>query len=330
MDSRLRRAFTLVELLVVIAIIGTLVGLLLPAVQAARESARRSACSNNLKQFGLALLSHHDVRQAFPPGATGPNWYSSAFLDVMPYYEFADVHARLTLSGTSPGAIGYGGDSANDAVLDGVVPPMFHCPSSGLARTATKSGRRITTISYKTVNGSWTDTLTPSRSSLSNKGYISFNGVLPINTRVRIKDVTDGTTKTIMLGEQSAPVVAANGQRLDFRGSLAEGAWMGSDSNGATIGTGDSYNTTTVRYPIGYQGFTGTRADGFNVNSLTASPLVAFAAGQNQPFDSNHGGGAFVLRADGGVKFLNRLIELSTLLRMAQRDDGQVLGDELN
>src|SRR5262245_7751572 len=69
MVSSRRSAFTLVELLVVIAIIGILVALLLPAIQAAREAARRAACTNNLKQFGIAIQMFHDQRKEFPPGA---------------------------------------------------------------------------------------------------------------------------------------------------------------------------------------------------------------------------------------------------------------------
>ena len=90
-----RRGFTLVELLVVIAIIGILVGLLLPAVQAAREAARRMSCSNNLKQFGLAMLNYESAHKSFPYGSfphQAPGWgntYSqgSQMVKLLPFME---------------------------------------------------------------------------------------------------------------------------------------------------------------------------------------------------------------------------------------------------
>ncbi len=325
-----RNGFTLIELLVSIAIIATLIALLLPAVQQAREAARRSQCSNNLKQFGLAFHNYQSTSRVFPPGAIGNTWHSSAFLHLLPYIDFATLYNTLNFQGNSPGSIPYGGDTSNDNALSNASPPLFHCPSSDLSKVATfNTARKITTISYKVICGSWTDNRTPSRSYLTNKGYVSFNGVLPMNTALDLSSITDGTSNTIMLGEQSGSVRAASGQALDFRGSSTEGAWMGTDLSGlpGNGGAGDSYNTTTVRYPIGYTGFTGSRADGFNVNSLTAVPLVAFPPGQNQPFNSVHAGGAFVLRADGGTRFLSASIDLSILLKLAQRDDGNVLDE---
>jgi len=337
MNKNSRFAFTLVELLVVIAIIGILVGLLLPAVQAAREAARRMQCSNNLKQFGLSFHNYESTHRGFPPGAIGPpvvqsgfgsKWYSSTFLQLLPYYEYSALYNKLDFAGASPGAINYGGDTANDIAFSNASPPMFHCPSSDLTKVALfNTARQITTVSYKVICGSYLDN--QGRSTLTNKGIVSYNGVLPMCLSIKFRDITDGTTNTIMLGEQSAFVTTATGLKLDFRGSSTEGAWMGTDAVGKNPASADSYNTTTVRYPIGYRGFTASRADGFNVNSLTANPLRAFPPGQNQPFDSNHSGVAGVLRADGGTTFLSKSIALSVLLKLAQRDDGEVVGEDL-
>jgi len=94
-----RCAFTLVELLVVIAIIGVLVSLLLPAVQSAREAARRMSCQSNLKQIGLALHNHHDVRKELPPGGmqTGRNGtacYTTWTIEILPYIEMQSLYQQ--------------------------------------------------------------------------------------------------------------------------------------------------------------------------------------------------------------------------------------------
>ena len=160
MDKRGRgRGFTLVELLVVIAIIGILIALLLPAVQAAREAARRMQCSNNLKQFGVAMHAYHAALGSFPPGfmavtetgSIGGGWAWGVFL--MPYLEQSPLQNVLSPSKYT----------LNQVVTDpNLLPmlqtnlPMFHCPSSTiqpLRQFLGGGGQMVGTATYTCCRG---------------------------------------------------------------------------------------------------------------------------------------------------------------------------------
>jgi prepilin-type N-terminal cleavage/methylation domain-containing protein len=224
--ERARRAgFTLIELLVVIAIIATLIALLLPAVQAAREAARRSQCRNNLKQFGIAMHNYHDTCRMFPmgqstygnstaiPGLNSPvQGMASAFLLLTPYDEqtaFARAYQwNRAVNSQSVSASTNGIGLTVSALEASAASGLYRCPSDTFPQSfiapAGFGGSPDTPLNYILSHGvsdaiCWKEANVPA----------SERGVFGINANTRIRDITDGTSSTIAIGEGAlAPFIA--------------------------------------------------------------------------------------------------------------------------
>jgi len=329
--------FTLVELLVVIAIIGILVALLLPAVQAAREAARRMSCSNNMKQVGLAMHNYHDTYKSFPYGEGaaptragasafhGPNWR----VGILPFIEQSTMYDQLdfnvTFDACNPGFAG-----TTNAILGGYTVPVYHCPSSSLpvnganvAPSPTNNNRdNAQLIDYVGIAGS-APTGDPNTGIFPTYGACSLqtgyggiycsNGSLLPNLTVRFADITDGTSNTVMVAEQSAPIIDLNGtRRRDIRSNYY-GGWSAFTSGvvPSSTMTGNPWGsgTTSIRYQI-------------NLNSAPVGADATWDA--NTILTSEHPGGIMSARADGSVDFISETIDMLQLKRLGARNDGQV------
>ena len=156
-------------------------------------------------------------------------------------------------------------------------------------------------------------------------GVMASSGVLVPNKSISFADISDGTTNTLMLGEQSDFARDAAGNKIDLRSSNSHGAWVGSTGsdtpgNGAWFCTSfQTWNITTVRYPINFLDATAAQAGG-------ASGLGP-QDGANRPVQSIHPGGANVVLSDGSVRFLGASIDYTLLTNLANRNDGNELGD---
>lgn len=184
------RGFTLVELLVVIAIIGILVGLLLPAVQSAREAARRMQCSNNLKQFGLAMLNYESANRRLPAGRSPSGL--SAHAALLPYMEQTAVGNQVDFNVVW--------DHINNTVARGASIPIFNCPSDPVSTLPIGWAG----TNYRSNQGSGIlNGLTPTLSSDPNFGYPNPNGSFIPLTFLKLGDITDGTSNTAAFSEHS-------------------------------------------------------------------------------------------------------------------------------
>jgi prepilin-type N-terminal cleavage/methylation domain-containing protein/prepilin-type processing-associated H-X9-DG protein len=316
-----RRAFTLVELLVVIAIIAVLLGLLLPAIQKVREAANRTKCSNNLKQFGLALHNYHDANKSFPSGRSGPASSQSRlspFVALTPFYEQDNLY-QLIYTPATYGTTFYATppvpwDQNFDPWGKQYQMPNMHCPSD-IPRYDERGGRTgaIASTSYAVC---WGDFVTGTGLA----GTFKPRGMFGLNSKVAIRDITDGTSTSLALSERTFRL----GERT-ILGNAAVGI-TGLESNPALClltvnrATGN-YNPGVplnpyyagVRWNDGSAEFTG-----FNTILPPNSPTCytggsATQAGSNTPgvftAQSRHPGGVNGLFADGSVRFISQNID---------------------
>lgn len=321
--QRTKRGFTLIELLVVIAIIAILIALLLPAVQQAREAARRTQCKNNLKQMGLALHNYHDVYLTFPPGfvdqnmQTASNWGWGTY--VLPYIDQAPLFNQLDVGRNGGLGVVLGSAAAIDVTKRASMSqplPAFKCPSDTAPDVNTRHEmldsldalHQLATSNYVGVHG--TSQWTPSSSALE--------GTFGRNTRVRIRDMTDGTSNTIVIGERSWELDnPATGNKAPCNAAVVYG--LGSVPGGA----GPGIDVTTLMLGLG------------GINSVVDDALGNPEC--RTGFSSRHAGGVQTLMGDGAVRFVSENIESDPdptdanrnflFENLLSKNDGNVVGE---
>ena len=314
---RSQSAFTLVELLVAIAIIGTLVAILLPAISAARESARRSSCINNIRQVGIALQNHESVHKALPVGARanidlGTSWW----VDLLPFLESTAVYERLDLKGINTGSVFF--NTQNGPAIDRVLLSVMRCPSTPVEPFWPVNNYQVMMPSYVGISGSsdrggFPESRINDCCAYKNPGRISGGGLLIANRAIRAKQVTDGLSSTLLVGETSDFAVTVQGKtrRVDggFPLGWIAGTWaFGTPPNYALSPAPPSWNITTVEYTPNMRTY--------------EQPGIDDNRGANNPLLSAHPGGVNCVFADGSVHLLSDEIDVWILKKLASRDDG--------
>jgi prepilin-type N-terminal cleavage/methylation domain-containing protein len=314
-----RIGFTLIELLVVIAIIAILIALLLPAVQQAREAARRTQCKNNLKQMGLAIHNYSDVSGYVPPGwivqtsdvhwgtVADPileSWSWGSFL--LPYVDQAPLYNSLNVSG------GKLEDKINTE-LPYTHLAVYKCPSDvgpdDYRGVTARPGGRWGASSYKGNFGHRFGALEITPTFVGDGMFLKVGYPAKADLSVKFRDVTDGLSNTISIGEHC----------YQRGGKVVHGAtWVGVSKGAGGNGQHDAVASGSgpINPPITYS------------DTETA-----------RTFQSNHVGGAQFLLSDGSVRFISENIDFkangvsntsavdSTYEALMGRNDGTVVGE---
>jgi len=287
-----RAGFTLIELLIVIAIIGTLIALLLPAVQKVRAAAARIQCLNNLKQLALGVQNYHASLEVLPPGyVTSPvPQNNGVFIALLPYIEQEGIYKIWVFTPAGPQNWGTTVQAATKGAANSVK--TYLCPTgcgSPVRGYEDWSGYNMGLTCY-----------------LANAGTRSYqvqskDGIFYQDSWVRLTDVLDGTSNTLLFGERNYRQPAVNGCTQN---TWDWGAWGA--ATGIIPDMGDTHGSSRV--PI--------------------NTVCGATVGQDDrlnAFGSQHPGGVNFAFADGSVRFLAETIDLVTLQALSTRAGGETV-----
>jgi len=326
-----RKAFTLIELLVVIAIIGILVALLLPAVQKIRDAAARMACSNNLKQLGLATHNFHNDNNRFPPAVNWPGVtpvlggnsntppitgvYESVYEFLLPYVEAKAIYDSMYPFFSNAQCQFFMATPAN-------FPGQATAPASSVIKVfLCPADRGPQTTSYTTGGTTYTF---GANSYVANSGWVGTPntsmdqfGVLFINSQVKFTDIIDGTSTTFLFGER---------QRVDPNFDATNGANSLENLSGWAWITATNVPTPGLYYlgGVGDPPALQQAATGINYQF----PVGGTAANTNQritAYGSNHTLGANFCFCDGSVKYLQQTVPVTILQNLSTRAGKEIV-----
>jgi prepilin-type N-terminal cleavage/methylation domain-containing protein len=344
-----KKGFTLIELLVVIAIIAILIALLLPAVQAAREAARRTQCKNNMKQLALSLHNYHDTNFVFPPGWHGGNGVAWG-MQLLPYCEFKPIYNLINFNNLANSTVGTSPNRNFDqcnlilnlfkcpSASDSQTISSSRCSGTGndfLFRTQTgavanylaNAGSLLTDgagpflpTGIGTAPGNEGGTAGSANpgalevqisAQVAGAGVLDNGGVLFEDSRIKISDISDGTTNTALIAEHYGSTCLTGGGIGNTNCNSGQvnscfAYWANADTytggNGATVASDVCFSSV-----IGVNGNANARVGG------------------NGDISSQHEAGAQIALCDGSVRYFSSSTDNGLLTFLCNRGDGQVI-----